>query len=142
MIITIENQTNSLLPIQKLEEIASSLTQREIELIICDDETICKINQNHRGINKSTDVLSFPLESDFDFTPLGSIIISSDQARHKADLYGHTAQEESILLFIHGLLHLLGYDHEVDDGQMRREEERIITVYNLPTSLIVRTINQ
>lgn len=142
MIITIENQTNFLLPIQKLEEIASSLSQREIELIICDDDVMCQINENHRGINKSTDVLSFPLESDFDFTPLGSIIISSDQAQLKADIYGHTAQDESLLLFIHGLLHLLGYDHEVDDGEMRQEEERIITTYNLPTSLIVRTINQ
>lgn len=142
MIITIENQTNFLLPIQKLEEIASSLSQREIELIICDDDVMCQINENHRGINKSTDVLSFPLESDFDFTPLGSIIISSDQAQLKADIYGHTAQDESLLLFIHGLLHLLGYDHEMDDGEMRQEEEKIITTYNLPTSLIVRTINQ
>jgi probable rRNA maturation factor len=142
MLITIENQTNFEIPINKLETISNLLSDREIELIICDNDTMRDINKNHRGIDRHTDVLSFPLDGSFDELPLGSIVISSDYAISRADKLSHTPQEEFILLYIHGLLHLLGYDHEVDSGEMRAEEERIIEAYGLPTSLIVRTSNQ
>ncbi len=139
MTITLENQTDFLLPMNQLEIIAERLTSREIELIICDDAAIEKINAEYRSKNAPTDVLSFPLEGDFDMLPLGSIVISSDRVLQKAKQLGHTAQEESILLFIHGLLHLLGYDHEVDNGEMRSLEKELIEVFDLPLSLIVRT---
>jgi len=147
MSITIENQTKFQIPTKDIESISRSLTHRDIELVVCDNHTIRSINGEHRGIDKSTDVLSFPVDCEFvdggfDMFPLGSIVISSDYAISKADEFGHTYQEEFILLFIHGLLHLLGYDHEVDQGEMRAEEERIIGAYNLPISLIVRTSNQ
>ncbi len=139
MSITIENQTDFPLPINELEMIAKTLTGREIELIICDDDTIKKINAEYRSKNAPTDVLSFPLEGDFDMLPLGSVVISSDKVYQKAEQLGHTPEQESILLFIHGLLHLLGYDHEVDHGEMRAREAELIEAFNLPKSLIVRT---
>jgi len=142
MLITIENQTNFEIPISKIEDISNLLSTREIELIICNNDTMREINRDHRSIDHHTDVLSFPLDGSFDELPLGSIVISSDYAISRADELNHTPQEEFILLYIHGLLHLLGYDHEIDSGEMRVEEERIIEAYGLPTSLIVRTSNQ
>lgn len=141
MPITIENQTNFTIPLDILEEIAQSLTAKEIELIICSNDIIHNLNYEYRGVDHPTDVLSFPLESKLPMMPLGSIVISSDYANSKAKELGHTAQEESILLFVHGLLHLIGYDHEVDSGEMRAKEEEIIKSYNLPASLIVRSSN-
>ena len=77
---------------------------------------------------------------DFDFVnmPLGSIVISTDFVEEKAKEYGHSFNEELSLLFIHGLLHLLGYDHEVDNTEHRDKEEELIKKFNLPNSLIVR----
>ena len=89
-------------------------------------------------MDKTTDVLSFPID-DFPHAPLGSILINYELAREKANELGHTHEEEIALLFIHGLLHLLGFDHEVDAGEMREKEARIIQAYALPASLIVRT---
>jgi len=139
MLIKAENQTGFPLPIEKLEAIAQSLTNREIELVVCDNAAIQKLNAAYRSKDYPTDVLSFPLEGDFDTLPLGSLVISSDMIYQRARELGHTPQEESILLFIHGLLHLLGYDHECDNGEMRAYEERLIRSFDLPESLIVRT---
>ena len=139
MNINIENQTDFPLPIRELETIAASLTNQEIELVICDNESIRKLNAAYRSKDHPTDVLSFPLEGDFEALPLGSIVISSDKVYQKAKELGHTPQEESVLLFIHGLLHLLGYDHESDNGEMRAMEAKLIRSLDLPESLIVRT---
>ncbi len=90
----------------------------EVNVTICDDETIREINNEHRGIDKSTDVLSFPF---FEFdtpevtTLLGDIIISRDTAYHQAKEYGHSPKREFCFLAAHSALHLLGYDHETDD---------------------------
>ena len=69
-------------------------------------------------------------------------MINRDLALSKANELGHRIDEEIALLFIHGLLHILGFDHENDDGQMRRKEIEIITELNLPSSLIVRTLDE
>ena len=122
-----------------LEQIAESLTDRDLELILCDDETIRELNRIHRDKDRPTDVLSFPLEGEMPHLPLGSIVISVDRVREAAERLGHDPAQELALLFLHGLLHLLGYDHENDRGEMRREEERIIRKFGLPESLIVRT---
>jgi probable rRNA maturation factor len=70
--------------------------------------------------------------------PIGSIIISADKVKQKADELGHSKEDEFKLLLIHGLLHLTGYDHETDNGEMREKEEEIIKNFNLPKSLIIR----
>jgi len=137
-LIDLDNQTDFKFDITILENIALKLTQKDIELLIVDNKTIQKINKKFRQKDTATDVLSFPLQTKFSHTLLGSIIISSDFVKQKAKEYGHSQNEELSLLFIHALLHLLGYDHETDDGKHRQKEEELIKEFNLPNSLIVR----
>ena len=136
--IDIDNQTNYPINESFLETILCDLTQKDIELIITNNETIQTLNKEYRNIDKATDVLSFPYE-EMPMAPLGSIIISIDYVQNKAHELGHSEDDEFFLLFIHGLLHLLGYDHECDNGEMREQEEALIHKHKLPNSLIVRT---
>jgi len=137
--ILLDKQTDLNINIAKLESVLKYLNvQKDIELLIVNNSTIQELNREHRAKDKATDVLSFPLE-DMDFMPLGSIVISADKVKEIAEELKHSVDEEATLLFIHGLLHLLGYDHEVDSGQMRQKEQEIIEYFNLPKSLIVRT---
>ncbi|MBF7044159.1 rRNA maturation RNase YbeY [Campylobacter volucris] len=121
-----------------LEKIASKMSNADVELVFVDEITMHKINLKQRGIDKSTDVLSFPLEPNFN-NLLGSIVINLDEVKTKALEFNHTQDEEIALLFIHAMLHLLGYDHEVDQGQMREKEKELIGFFKLPPSLIIRT---
>ncbi len=136
--IEFDNRTSLTLQIETIEAIASSLSNKEIELIITDENEMREINKTHRNIDKATDVLSFPYE-EMPLSPLGSIVICSSFIQEKSKELGHTDDDEFALLFIHGVLHLLGYDHEVDNGEMREEEAKIIKDFNLPQSLIIRT---
>jgi probable rRNA maturation factor len=137
--IILENTTDFSIDLDRLEAIADTQTQRDVELILCDDAAIAELNRTHRGIDDPTDVLSFPLEGELDHLPLGTIVISLDHIRRKANELGHTPDEEAALLFVHGLLHLLGYDHESDAGEMREYEHALLRRFDLPESLIVRT---
>ncbi len=110
----------------------------EISVTFVDDATIHELNLKHRGIDKSTDVLSFPLGENGEYDTnydtgslmLGDIIISIEHAYDQAEKYGHTLQREIGFLTVHSLLHLLGYDH-VNGGleavQMREKEEAVLT---------------
>ncbi|MBW6487590.1 rRNA maturation RNase YbeY [Sulfurimonas sp.] len=135
--IELDNRTSLQLNTDTIEAIADSLTDKEIELIITDANEMREINRTHRNIDKATDVLSFPYE-EMPMSPLGSIVICSSHIEEKAKELGHAQSDEFALLFIHGLLHLLGYDHEVDNGEMREEEAGLIKKFNLPQSLIIR----
>lgn len=135
--IELDNKTTLDINTFFLQSIADSLTDKEIELIIIQNEEIQAINAQQRNIDKATDVLSFPYE-EMPMSPLGSIVISENFVTEKAEELGHTKSEELALLFIHGLLHLLGFDHEVDNGEMREKEKSIIEMFSLPKSLIVR----
>ena len=136
--IDLENNTSFDIDLDSLQKIADELTSKDFELIITTNGEIHELNKEHRDMDKPTDVLSFPLEFDMPNMPLGSIVISTDFVEEKAKEYGHTFNEELSLLFIHGLLHLIGYDHEVDNGEHRDKEEELINQFNLPKSLIVR----
>jgi len=136
--IDIDNRTSLEVDKTLIDTIAHSLTNKDIELIITSNDEIQEINKQYRQKDAPTDVLSFPYE-DMPMAPLGSIVISCDFIEQKAQTLGHTSNDEFTLLFIHGLLHLLGYDHEVDNGEMREMEEKIIKQFSLPESLIVRT---
>ena len=136
--IDFDNQTDLNIDISELETIKKALTLKDIELILTSNNEIQELNKEHRNIDKATDVLSFPLEFDMPNMPLGSIVISKDFIEEKAKEYNHSFQDELKLLFIHGLLHLLGFDHEVDSGEHRQKEEELIKKYSLPNSLIVR----
>lgn len=113
---------------------------REVEIYILEDEEMAELNLAHRGKEGITDVLSFPCEAVVEGLPLGSIVMSATLIEQKAQEFQHSLEDEVRLLFIHGVLHLLGYDHEVDNGEHRTKEEEMIRALNLPLSLIVRTI--
>lgn len=136
--IDLENNTQFEIDVSSLEDIAKTLTNKDIELLVVKNDEIQILNKEHRNIDKATDVLSFPMDFDFEHMPLGSIVISTDFVEEKAKEYGHSFNEEFSLLFIHGILHLLGYDHEVDEGEHRSKEEELIKEFKLPDSLIVR----
>ncbi len=143
--IDLDNQTTLAVDLEALEKIAEALSSKEVELIITDDSTIQELNAEHRGKDSATDVLSFPMEAPFTEQsifgmPLGSIVIAESFVKENAASLGHNEQDELSLLFIHGMLHLLGFDHEVDDGEMRAREKELIEQFDLPKSLIVRTI--
>lgn len=113
------------------------LKNKQCELLLVDNPTIQNLNKIHRNKDKPTDVLSFPLESDF--SPLlGSIVISLDFIKQNSEKYHHTPNDEMALLFIHGILHLLGFDHEKDRGEQRQKEKELIDFFHLPPSLIIR----
>lgn len=136
--VEIDNRTDfSDLPIDIIEKITQKLTNKIVELLFVNNDEIQKLNKEFRGKDKPTDVLSFPLE-ETPGSPLGSIVISIDKVKEIAQKMEHSPQDEIALLYIHGLLHLLGYDHETDSGQMRQKEEELIKAFNLPKSLIIR----
>lgn len=139
--IELDNRTDKNYNFALLEQIADSLTKQEIELILTDNTEIAEINHEFRNIDKATDVLSFPSDP-FPGAPLGSIVISIDKVQSVADDLGHNENDELALLFIHGILHLLGYDHEIDSGEMRQKEVELIEKFALPKSLIVRTLEE
>ena len=134
-----ENQSKLNLQNLEFEKILSYLgIEREVEVYILEDEDMAELNFTHRGKEGITDVLSFPCEAVVEGLPLGSIVMSSTLIESKAREYSHSLESEATLLFIHGLLHLLGYDHEVDNGEHREKEKELIEIFNLPKSLIVR----
>jgi len=136
--IELDNRTTCHVNISLLERIAESLSKRDIELILINDLEMAEINEQSRGIAKSTDVLSFPMV-EMPGAPLGSIVISEGFVKSGSERFGHTLADERALLFIHGMLHVLGYDHEVDKGEMRTKEHEVLQTFGLPESLIIRT---
>ena len=99
---------------------------------------IKKYNKEYRGIDKVTDVLSFPMyDGKFPKVPeleLGDVVICMDKVKEQAKEFGHSEERESMYLFTHSVFHLLGYDHmkEADKKIMRAKEEKIMSLYNLP----------
>jgi probable rRNA maturation factor len=93
----------------------------ELSLALVTNQEIHKLNRQYRGKNKPTDVLSFRLTDTLQPSLLGDVVISIETAARQAQRRGHSLQEELQTLLIHGILHLLGYDHEVS----RREALRM-----------------
>lgn len=99
----------------------------ELHILLTDDSEIRRINREYRGKDEATDVLSFP---DGDRLPdgrvfLGQIVVSLERARVQARELGHDEGREILELLLHGLLHLLGWDHETDEGEMDELEVRL-----------------
>ncbi|MEG2311080.1 MAG: rRNA maturation RNase YbeY [Bacilli bacterium] len=110
----------------------------EFNIIVVDNNYIKRLNKQFRGLDSPTDVLSFALEDCTDIVYedvrlLGDIYISIDQARSQAISYGHSLLRELSFLSVHGLLHLLGYDHmnAVDEKIMFDKQERILRSYGI-----------
>lgn len=104
-----------------LAEIANGKTTT---IAFVSDKKMSELNNQFRGKNKTTDVLSFPFENDFDENEnfLGDIVISLEQAERQAIENNLTLENEVKQLILHGILHLLGYDHETDNGEMNEIE--------------------
>jgi len=100
----------------------------EISIVILDDQEMEKLNETYRGINKPTNVLAFPMqEGQFsDITPglLGDVVISLETAEKEAITAGISLEERTSQLLIHGILHLLGFDHEMGDKEADAMEKK------------------
>ncbi len=90
-----------------------------------DDKEMAQVNGRFRNQLRPTDVLSFPGEAPEQDGYVGDIVISVPTARRQAEQRGHGVEREIYLLMLHGVLHCLGWDHETDDGEMRKLEERM-----------------
>jgi len=108
----------------------------EVSVLLTTDDGIRALNRRFRKKNKATDVLSFPVEAGFGLA--GDLAISVETAARQAAEQGHRLSVELRVLMLHGLLHLAGYDHEVDDGAMARKERRLRAKLRLPQGLIER----
>jgi probable rRNA maturation factor len=109
---------------------------RDFDCLISGDAELRRLNREFRGRDYATDVLSFPAGGRAG--SLGDIAISVARARAQARRYGHTTEQEVRILMLHGLLHLLGMDHESDAGRMARAEHRWRERLGLPNGLIER----
>lgn len=113
----------------------------QVSVLLTTDEAQRKLNRRFRGKNKPTDVLSFPadLSAPSGGQIAGDLSISIPIARRQAIQHGHSLSVEIKVLMLHGILHLAGYDHETDSGEMARRERRLRTQLRLPGGLIERT---
>ena len=115
----------------------------EVSLVFTDSVTVRQLNRDYRGLDKPTDVLAFHMlpqkKADFSFalppngvTRLGEVIISYPQAAEQAKEQAHSPERELALLIIHGILHLLNYDHEEPDeeSEMREKERQLLERYS------------
>ena len=122
------------------QEVSSAVLQyleqldAELSIVLCDDATIHPLNRDYRGKDKPTDVLSFAQrEGEFSFLEdnlLGDVIISIETTRRQANERDHCVETELRVLLVHGILHLLGYDHIEDDEAeiMEAKEREILSV--------------
>jgi probable rRNA maturation factor len=138
-----------------LARIAPRTARGAVTIAILPDAKVKALNRQYRGMNKATDVLSFPAETGqraerkgqkrlspqpLALSPfLGDIVIARGVAARQARNLGHPVATELRVLALHGLLHLLGYDHEADNGRMARTEARLRRRAGLPQGLIART---
>jgi probable rRNA maturation factor len=114
---------------KRLATLAPKTEANELSIVLAGDATVRGLNRRFRGKDATTDVLSFPCQDALlpDGTrPLGEIVISVAQAARQAGASKHSLARELRVLVIHGYLHLLGYDHEVDDGTMMRLQSRLV----------------
>jgi probable rRNA maturation factor len=118
-----------------LSSIAPARARGAMTVAIVSDARVRALNRKFRKKDRATDVLSFPAEEP---GYLGDVVISSGVAVRQARAAGHSLATELRVLALHGLLHLLGYDHERDDGQMARLERRLRRVGGLREGLIER----
>jgi probable rRNA maturation factor len=114
-----------------------------IDVLVTSSNAMRSLNRQFRGKNKPTDVLSFPapdrLPGNGRKTHAGEIAVSAEIAAENASRFGHSPAEEVKILALHGILHLAGYDHERDNGEMARKEMKLRQALRLPISLLQRS---
>lgn len=133
--------------LKKMEEAAGVLFKQEgvdgeraeVSLTLVSLEEIRELNRDYRDVDRETDVLSFPQFEYIEDMPefgelcLGDVVICLDKVEEQAKEFGHSFERELIYLFVHSLLHLLGYDHmeEEEKKEMRQREEQVMTAIDL-----------
>lgn len=110
----------------------------EVNIMITSSSELRRLNRRFRGENEATDVLSFPSRRVPTNGLAGDVAISAEIAAENARRLGHSLAEEIKILALHGILHLAGYDHERDQGQMAFREARLRRAFGLPVGLIER----
>lgn len=127
------------IPRKRLEALLAALLaaedadpDSEVSLVFCDDPFIHALNRDYRGKDKPTDVLSFPQEGEAGL--LGDVIISIPTCERQAETQGHSLEREVEWLFLHGLLHLLGYDDETDEEADEMNVRARAVLASLPNS--------
>lgn len=148
IVIFLSNEQDKLDPPQDIEKLIEDCTaaaleeegiddDAEVSVTLVDNEGIRQLNNEHRGIDRETDVLSFPLgddegyeiDPDNDAIMLGDIVISLEKAAQQAEEYGHSYRREVAFLITHSLFHLLGYDHvngEEEEKEMFGKQEKVL----------------
>lgn len=127
--------------LKKAADVYGLAADNEVSLVFCDDAYIQALNRDYRGKDQPTDVLSFALNEGEEpvivdgpaHTLLGDIIISLETAARQAEEYNHSLEREVAYLTVHGMLHLLGYDHmsDEDKAEMRTEEEHVLSLLGI-----------
>ena len=135
MVVDSEVETVIRLAVEKVGELYDEKNS-EVSVTVTNDAEIHKLNKKYRGIDRPTDVLSFAFresEDDLDKENLGEIIISLPRATAQAEEYGHSLKREVAFLTVHGMLHLLGYDHieEEDREEMENEQKIVMEALNI-----------
>jgi probable rRNA maturation factor len=159
MSVLIDNRQDVIKVDEALEALVTSIVDKvldyeecdedyEVSISFVDNEEMRSLNNEYRGIDKETDVLSFPMlefaedgveEEDEDAEyideelALGDIVISMEKAQEQSEDYGHSFERELAFLLVHGMLHLLGYDHEdeASEREMNEKQEAILKEMNL-----------
>ncbi|MES2394150.1 MAG: rRNA maturation RNase YbeY [Acidobacteriota bacterium] len=110
----------------------------EVDVLLAGDRTLRRLNREFRGKDKATDVLSFPAAEELAEVHAGDLAISLETAAKQAAEFGISLRDEVRVLLLHGLLHLSGMDHEVDNGEMATREAELRKKLRLPVGLIAR----
>ena len=152
-ILITNNQQSHAIDVSKLRQVAQFILKAlhcearcEVSIALVDDSAMHLLNRQYRGIDRPTDVLSFALQEAEGVLPsvaetteqplvLGDVIISTDTAQRQADERGHSLEKEISILVIHGMLHLLGYDHEDDNEAEEMEALERQLLNDMPASL-------
>lgn len=126
---------------RELQQFARSLAarvagRRSFTCLLTNDSELLRLNREFLGRDYPADVLSFPASNPA--RQIGELAISVERAQAQADEYGHSRMEEVRVLMLHGVLHLAGFDHECDQGEMARAENEWRDIFHLPSTLIVR----
>ena len=111
-----------------------------VNVLVTSNAELKSLNRRFRKKDKPTDVLSFPAEPGAHKNFAGEIAISAEVATKSARMLGHSPADEVKILVLHGILHLRGYDHECDNGQMATRETQLRAKLRLPIGLIERSI--
>lgn len=114
----------------------------EFSVVISNDSAVREANRKFRKVDRATDVLSFPSGEGMPYTRpdgyIGDLLISAVRAATQAEQHEHSVTDEIKVLALHGLLHLIGFDHETDSGEMLEFESVLRRKYGLPAGLIER----